>query len=337
MNYIGKVVGGREVTIGENSPNRHVVITGISGSGKSVRIADMERHIIEDGGTVIVLDVNGTHVENAGTAYHHISAQKDGLAVQILDTSLVNEGEETMMNLVQYVLETICPRQMRGACQLAAMRKAVEFAICHRKKFPSDMATIAYGLKMQDESAALGAYNHLCPILEGDIFRKSEKKILEGKINVISLQGLNPKTQKRVIEIILSVLWRKMRIHGQSESQFTLVLDEFQNMDFNQGSTLSQMLTEVRKYGVNLILSTQTLSIFSKKELAIISQAKTNLFFQPSITDVKKVAERIEPKRETKWISCLSGLRIGQAVAVGKLEVGGRRLQQPVITYSTYI
>lgn len=336
MKYVGKVTGGRNVNIGKNSPNEHVVITGISGSGKSVRIMDMERHIINDGETVIAIDVNGTHVENSNLDYRHISAQEDGLDLKILDTSFVNEGKETMTNLKEYIMETICPRQLRGACQLAAVRKAVEFALCNRGEFLSDMQAIAYGLKEQEESAALGAYNHLCPVLEGDIFRKSTKKILEGKLNVISLKGINPKTQRRIIEIFLSVMWRQMRIEGRSEKKFSLILDEFQNLDFYPGSVLFQMLTEVRKYGVSLVLSTQTLTTFSKKELAVINQAATKLFFQQSSTDLKKVAELVEAGHKEKWITTLSRLGIGQAVTVGELEIEGRQLQQPVITNGTY-
>lgn len=337
MKYIGKITGGRDVNIAETSPNGHLVITGVSGSGKSVRIADIERHIVRNGGTVIALDANGTHVRNEGiNDCNYISAQKDGVNLKILDTTLVNEGRETQINLVEYILETICPRQLRGACQLACVRKAVEFAIRYRDEFLSDMEAIACGLKEQEDSAALGAYNHLCPILEGNIFRESEKRIQKRKINILSLQGLNPKTQKRVVEIILSVLWRQMRVKGCGDKRFTLVLDEFQNLDFSQDSVLFQMLTEVRKYGVDLLLSTQTLTIFSKKELAIVNQASTKLFFRQSSTDSKKVADLIDLNNKEKWISILAHLRVGQAVAVGELNIGGRRLSQPVITSSMY-
>lgn len=336
MEYIGTITGGKAVGIARDSPNQHMVISGISGSGKSTRIREIEEDIIQNKGTVIALDLNGTH-GGSGINYNHISAQEDGLNIDFLDLTLVNEGQETLMNFQQYLMETICPRQLRGACQLAAVRRAIEFAVEHRGEFSSDMEGIAYGLKEQDESAALGAYNHLCPILEGEIFRNSKKEILAGKVNVISLKGLNSKTQKRVIEIFLSVMWRKMRISSYCKDQFTLILDEFQNLDFYPGSTLFQMLTEARKYGVNLILATQTLTIFSKKELAIINQAATKLFFQQSSTDRKKVADLIELGHSDKWISRLSRLRIGQAIAVGELEIGGRRLQQPIITNSTYL
>lgn len=337
MKYIGKIKGGRDVNIGVCSPNNHLVITGVSGSGKSVRILDIEEHIVENGDTIIALDVNGTHEENKEMyCFNHISAQKDGLDMKILDMSLINEGRETRMNFIEYLMETLCPKQLRGACQLASVRRAIEFAIRYREKFSTDMEAIACGLKEQEDSAALGAYNHLCPILEGNIFRDSEKRILEHKVNVISLKGLNPKTQKRVVEIVLNVLWRQIRIEGSSGHRFTLVMDEFQNLDFSQTSVLFQMLTEARKYGVDLILATQTLAIFSKKELAVINQAATKLFFQQSAADLKKIADLIGSDDREKWISMLSRLRIGRAIAVGELEVGGRRLHQPIVTSSVY-
>lgn len=336
MKYIGTITGEKMVGISRDSPNQHVVISGISGSGKSTRIREIEKQILQNGGTVIALDLNGTH-GGYGIEYNHISAQEDGLSINLLDLTLVNEGKETVMNFQQYVMETLCPKQLRGACQLAAVRKAIEFAVEHRSEFVSDMEAIAAGLKEQDESAALGAYNHLCPVLEGEIFRDSKKGIRMGMINVISLKGINPKTQKRVIEIFLGVMWRKMRINGCNKEPFTLVLDEFQNLDFYPGSVLFQMLTEARKYGVNLILATQTLTIFSKKELAIINQAATKLFFQQSSTDLKKVADLIEPGHSDKWLPRLSRLRVGQAIAEGELETGGRRIQQPIVTNSVYL
>lgn len=335
-NYVGKIASGKEACIGKDSPNQHIIITGISGAGKSVRIADLERHIIDSGGTIIVLDMNGTHEKVDGAKCCHISAQEDGLNVRLLDTILVESGKETMTNLLQYALETICPRQLRGACQLAAVRNALKFAIEHKKDFAEEMNAIAFGLEEQDSNPAVGAYNHLCDILDGNIFRKSEKQFQEGKLNVVSLKGINPKTQKRVVEILLAVIWRKMRMSGEDRKQWTLVLDEFQNLTMEKDTVLFQMLTEARKYGLRLILATQTLTVFKKKELAVINQAAVKLFFQPCSSDVKSVAEFIEPERRDRWIGYLRNLKVGQAITVGELEANGREISQPIVTYSTY-
>lgn len=334
--YVGKIVSGKEVYIGEDSPNKHIIITGISGSGKSVRIADLERHIIDGGGTIVALDINGTHEKIDQKKYNYISAQKDGLNIRFLDTSLVESGQESMTNLLQYAMGTLCPRQLRGACQLAAVRNALKFAIEHKEDDITEMQAIIYGLEEQDSPAAAGAYNHLCDILEGDIFRRSEKQFKEGMLNVVSLKGINPKTQKRIIEILLAVIWRKMRISGEDRKQWTLVLDEFQNLAMEKDTVLFQMLTEARKYRLRLVLATQTLTIFTKKELAVLNQAAIKLFFQPGSSDTKSVAEFIEPGKKDRWIFELLRLRVGQAITVGALEIAGRPVYQPIITSSDY-
>lgn len=336
LNYVGKVSSGRGVNIGKDSVNQHLIITGISRSGKSVRIADTERNILENDGTVIAFDINGTHSDIADVYCHYISAQEDGLGVKFLDAELVAKGKETTANLIQYVMETICSRQMRGACQLASVRKAAKFAIQNRERFSCDMEAIAAGLEVQNEPVATGAYNHLYLILEEGIFRYSTKQIQQGKVNIISLKGINLKTQKKIVEIMLGVLWRKMRVKGSSQNRYTLVLDEFQNLDFQQETVLFQMLTEIRKYGVNLILATQTLAIFNKKELAVINQAAVKLFFQQSVAEIKVVVGLIEPGCKEKWTLVLARLHIGQAIAVGALEIGGTPIQQPIVTYSEY-
>ena len=60
--YVGQIVGKKDVFIRKDSPNQPIIITGISGSGKSVRIADLESNIIEQGGTILAFDMDGTHL-----------------------------------------------------------------------------------------------------------------------------------------------------------------------------------------------------------------------------------------------------------------------------------
>ena len=182
--YVGQISCGANVYIGKDSPNQHVIITGKSGAGKSVRIADIEQKIIEQGGTILAFDMDGTHPKINDDFCQYISAQGDGLGIKLLDTTLVDAKKETMMNLVQYIMETICPREMHGAVQLGTVRKAIQFAIHNRDKYASEMEAILDGLNEQEGPAAVGAYNHLCSILEGDFFRNSTKKIEKNKINI---------------------------------------------------------------------------------------------------------------------------------------------------------
>lgn len=333
--YLGQVQGGKGVYISPNSPNQHVIISGISGSGKSYRIEDMEQRIVEEGGTVLVIDINGTHSVSSGRNVNFISAVEDGLNLDLFDCQWVESGKETNSNLISYVIETLCPKKLRGVWQIAAVREAVEFAIRHRMEFPSDVAAIAAGLKGQNTQAAMGAYNHLYDVFEGNIFRHSPKHICPGMINVISLKGINPQSQKRISEIFLCILWRKMRMTGKINGECTLVIDEFQILDFEQGTALFQMLTEARKYNLSLILATQTFTIFSEKQRVILNQASVKLFFQQEETDIKKIASLIGGSNKYTWETVLKRLRIGESIAIGKLQFNGRDVSQPLIIRSS--
>ncbi|MEZ3467866.1 MAG: DUF87 domain-containing protein [Schaedlerella sp.] len=335
-NYVGKIIGEKNVYVGKNSPNQHMIISGTSGAGKSIRIVEIERNIIREGGTVIAFDINGTHEKVEGEIYNYISAQRDGLNVKLLDTSLVQNGQETMTNLLEYVMTILCPRQLRGAVQQNAVREALKFAIRNQKNFSTEMEAIAEGLNVQDSTEAKGAYRHLCDILEGNIFRCSEKQIIERRLNIISLKGINPKTQKRIIEIFLGVYWKMLRTNENNLKKCTLVIDEFQNLAFETNTVLFQMLTEARKYKLQLILATQTLTVFSKKQLAVINQAAVKLFFQPNVVDIRQIADFIEPGKKENWFAKLRDLKIGQAITVGELEINGHPKSQPIVTYSDY-
>ena len=88
----------------------------------------------------------------------------------------------------------------------------------------------------------------------------------------------------------------------ENRKTWTIVIDEFQSLALERDSVLFQMLTEARKYGISLILATQTLSIFTKNELSVINQASTKLFFRQSITDARKIGELIEPKHKKSGV-----------------------------------
>ena len=96
------------------------------------------------------------------------------------------------------------------------------------------------------------------------------------------------------------------------------------------------MLRESRKYDVHLILATQSISNFSKEVMAAINQTAVQLYFRQSVSDMKKVAECIEPTNGGRWTLILKSLDIGESVATGDFSIGGREIAQPVIIKSTY-
>ena len=61
------------------------------------------------------------------------------------------------------------------------------------------------------------------------------------------------------------------------ENNITIVIDEFQHLLLNKKAMLVQLLTEGRKYGLDVILATQSLARFTNDTLVALNQAAVRL------------------------------------------------------------
>lgn len=333
---VGWLSNGIEVRISKKSPNQGIVISGQSGSGKSSRIENIKAECVKEGGTVIDLDIDGTHPALEDRDVNVISAREDGLNLPILDTFRVESGFESEANFLTYTVEMFSNAIPLGIRQQGALREAVKFAAENRDKYSNDMEAIAAGLQYEGTGFAMTVHEKLWGLLNCGIFRKSSKAFQKGKINILSLQGINPSQQRAVAEIFISYMWREIRAQHLGFDSLTLVIDEFQNLSFKKNSTLMEMLREARKYGVQLVLATQSLATFSKETLAAINQAAVRVYFRPSKYDKKRVAEEIDPNNPGTWMIKLEKLAVGRSVVTGDLCMNGREFSGPVILSSNF-
>lgn len=333
---IGELKDGMAVRISQKSPNEHLLLVGTSGSGKSTRIKEIIQDSIRQGETLIAIDLNGCDFTESIQNVNLISAKEDGLNFSFLDMKFVENGKEMQTNFISGVVEAFSAIANLGVRQMGALRTAVIYAIEKKDEYKEEMQAISEGLKRQNDSVASGVHNKLWNILEGNVFRESKKHMQKGCINVLSFEGVNPFTQKQCIELILRLLWKQCRLGEKNMQKIRIVIDEFQNLSLRQNSVLMEMLRESRKYDVHLILATQSISNFSKEVMAAINQTAVQLYFRQSVSDMKKVAECIEPTNGGRWTLILKSLDIGESVATGDFSIGGREIAQPVIIKSTY-
>lgn len=190
-------------------------------------------------------------------------------------------------------------------------------------------------LEEQKGNSAEGVRSRLWGILNGNLLRPSTKQIESGKINIISLAGINPKTQIQLTEIILSVVWRQLR-YRQFSKVDVVCIDEIQSLSLKKNSALFELLTESRKYGISLVLATQSLSVFDKKEIAALGQTAVKLYFHPSEQDIRSIAQQIDPVAYERVAMVLKNLRKGQALTVGDIEKAGHKIGGPIVTMSQF-
>lgn len=333
---IGTLTDGRKVVISKESPNEHIALWGISGSGKSTRIASIAANAVKEEVTVIAFDLNGSEKWDVDCPVNRISACEDGINIHLLDTDRIKNGKKSLVGLVSYLTDVFAAIYKLGVRQQGAMREAIQFLLEHGGEYPNEMEAIAEGLQGQDSDISKGVYTKLWQLLNCGVFRKSEKKLQKGCLNIVSFENLNSGLQKELAEIILAVIWHKLRTQKVIAEKICIIVDEFQNFMLRKNSVLLEMLRESRKYGVKIVLSTQSFSGVSKDASASVAQTAIQLFFRMSEQDLKKAAEIIAPQSSMQWMLVLKKLKVGQAATVGNISIAEKNMTKPIITQTFF-
>ncbi|MFI4963364.1 MAG: ATP-binding protein, partial [Legionellales bacterium] len=138
--------------------------------------------------------------------------------------------------------------------------------------------------------------------------------------NVFQLAGLDMHSSRLVTEFVLWDLYGYLQSKGKKTDPKVIVLDEVQNLDHQEGSPLSKYLREGRKFGVSLVLATQTMSNMKKDERDRMFNAGHKLFFKPADTELKAFAEiaAISTRQKPEdWVSKLAILKKGECYSIG--------------------
>jgi DNA phosphorothioation-dependent restriction protein DptH len=115
------------------------------------------------------------------------------------------------------------------------------------------------------------------------------------------------------------------------------VLDEIQNLDHRSDSPIDKMLREGRKFGLSLILATQTTSQFDQEQRDRLFQAGHKLFFKPADTEIDRFAALLSlSTNESKaiWAERLAKLQKGQCWSLGPVLTSGGSLQTKAVLVS---
>ena len=148
--------------------------------------------------------------------------------------------------------------------------------------------------------------------------------------NIFQLYGMDSYSGRLITEFILWDLYGHLQSRGKKTDPKVIVLDEVQNLDHKEGSPISKYLREGRKFGLSLILATQTMSNMKKDERDRMFNAAHKLFFKPADTELKSFAEiaaLATRQRVDEWIRKLSSLKKGECFSIGPvLDVSGEHL-----------
>ena len=243
---LGKADGyGENITVSEKAANLHFLITGISGTGKTIALQEIEQSIADAGGCVVVLNYNSTHLwdKYAPGSIIHCPVKEKGFPFPLLcPITVQNRQCETPEDVLETVVDAFHAAAHLGTAQKRKLYEALRQTIQSPNYSGETLLTpdALEKTEIEDFSPITRRYKGIFQRLR---FTPEPLTLLSGNIYNIDFSGFDTLTQLLLAELALSWLWRYAQFHdGKRMHSIFAACDEFQNLNHSEGSTMAQTI-----------------------------------------------------------------------------------------------
>ncbi|RKT46609.1 type IV secretion system DNA-binding domain-containing protein [Thiocapsa rosea] len=337
--------------------NRHLLAFGASGSGKTYGIQCLLAEMAAQGLRSLIVDYTDgflpNQVEERFTAIakprnHYVFTEKLPLNPfrrqrQVIDPALpaVDEKPYDVATRVSSIFTSVF--ETMGDQQQSALVRVIDAGITASSTF--SLPKLLDGLR-SDGQYGESLANKLEPLIKSEPFREGADSAWaemlaspDAWVHVLQLKGLARDIQRLVTEFTLWDLYDYATSTGSQYRPIPVVLDEIQNLDHRSDSPIDKMLREGRKFGLSLILATQTTSQFNQEQRDRLFQAGHKLFFKPADTEIDRFATLLNQatgESKAEWSQRLAKLNKGQCWSLGGVLTSGGTLQtKPILVNVT--
>ena len=339
--------------------NRHMLIFGASGSGKTYGIQCLLAEMAQQHLRSLIVDyTDGFLPQQVEPRFSSVAVPKNHFVIserlplnpfrrqrQIIDPSIpaIEESPYQVATRITSIFTSIFATM--GDQQSATLIRVLQAGIEDNAGFVLDDLLVLLRADSQNgESLA----NKLEPLIKSEPFRtinecSAWEAMLGSPVNwvhVLQLKGLARDIQKMVTEFALWDLWDYAQNTGSKDRPIPIVLDEIQNLDHSSDSPIDKMLREGRKFGLALMLATQTTSQFNQEQRDRLFQAGHKLIFKPATTEIERFAQLLSQSpaglSKGEWGQRLANLEKGQCWSLGRvLKSGGTFKEEAVLVSVT--
>jgi len=346
--FLGKTISGDLPVYWEfghkDLANRHILIFGSSGQGKTYAIQCMLCEMVRFRQKSLIIDyTNGflpNHLESVtneimNPEQHVVSNEPlpiNPFLPQMSDNGgiIIKESANTVAKRIAGLFNAV---YHIGDQQYSVLHRAIMEGVESLKEqmnldqMLSIIEDMANDKKFKTTAQTL--HNKLRPFVLDEPFAYGKDgfdwisifKDQDPLCNIFQLVGMDDYSQKLITEFILWDLYGFLQSKGKKTDPKVIVLDEVQNLDHQEGSPLSKYLREGRKFGLSLMLATQTMSNMKKDEQDRMFNAEHKLFFRPADTELKtfaNIAALFAGQSPNEWINKLSSLKKGECFSIGQ-------------------
>ena len=334
----------------KNATNRHLLIFGSSGNGKTYAIQCLLAELARKGLNTAVLDYSQSFVPREikpevspffPTARQHFVLNKP-LPINPFTLQMQDLGGIQVKDSPQLVAQRIVDIFSNVFKSLGIQQRNI------LKK------TIADKLKGSDSTSLIEIRDTLYSFLDNDVHDKKTVETLSTYVDefadlnlfsdsdshagwntlystvpacnhVFQLMNIPPNISAGIIEFVLWDLFFYAQRGGNEQRPSVVVLDEIQNLRLNEGSPVEKILREGRKFGLALIAATQSFAGVNKF-MAVLNQAAYKLLFRPAdneLADFGRHLNNIDSSYSAnEWKEQLARLKKGDCFVVGPTDQG---------------
>jgi len=319
--------------------NRHMLIFGTSGMGKTYAIQALLCELGQSCQNSLIIDyTNGFHdtqlesttksilkpvqhiVRLAPVPINPFRQQCDLFD----DMRLPEDPSNTAQRISGVFSEVYSFGDQQKSALYSAIKKGIENL--------GDRVTLNHLIEelkivAEDNPAATSVISKIQPFIDMKPFGTEDPESWEKLFNddqsrghILQLAGFSKDAAQLITEFSLIDLYWFYRGRGNQALPRVIILDEIQNLDHRLESPLGKFLTEGRKFGISLILATQTLSNLDKDEKDRLFQASHKLFFRPADTELRSYAQILEnavAEKSDTWVTRLAALKKGECYSLG--------------------
>lgn len=338
-----------------NLANRHILISGKSGQGKTYFIQCLLLELAMNNISGIIFDYTGGFKKSKlEPEFKEVMQEKLEQILVVRDKFPINPFKRNMRELDEgeYIEEDFSDVADRMKSVFAAVYKDLgiqqlnaiyQATMRGLQKYGNGMNLEMLRLELEEESSgpAKTALSQLNPLIDKNPFDSTKDydwaklEADKGKVFVIQLTGFASEAQKVITEFILWDLWYNKLQHGDQSKPLPVILDEAQNLDHSEKSPSAKILTEGRKFGWSGWYATQFLrGLLSTDEIARLQNSSQKIYFLPPENEISSIASNLahDNAERKEWEKRLASLNKGQCVAHGPILKNGTLQQsEPVI------
>lgn len=337
---LGKNGEGTLCVVSEEAPNKSLSVCGMSGVGKSTFVFSSAIETAKQGGRTLIFNWHNTvnrkmimpELRNEYEKYVKvIDVEKEGIAIplfqQLKNSNGSLESEESVVERVCSLCEDSTdltkPQTMRVYNAVKDIKQKSLFE-------DEGIAVIFEWLRCQKKTVADNAAAKMRKLCAHNVFRDGNIFDTDAKIIELDLNALSYDTQLQVVKFMLSYLVQLGSKEFFFEDEMNVIVDEAQNLDYEDGTAIRLLLDEGRKLKLNMLIVFPSLYAGKKKDMTVAIRGATRIFFRPLENEMRAAAECLSTEDADSLVFSLSRLKRGEYIASGEFEIGGVYSCKPV-------